>query len=775
MPDLITNPNLAVLLLCAAFAAPLLTTLMGTWRPRLTGPTAIVTTAICHAIVLYSFLVDESSVNVPWAETLGLRFHLTLDGLAQLYALLATGIGLAVVIYAYRYLPLHLHHFHRSDEELPRFFGFLLLFMAAMVGLVMAQDAILLFLFWDLTAIASFFLIGYDREEDDSRNAAMMALLVTGISAVFVLVGFLMLWSQDGTFSVPELIALRGDSRFAGVAVAMICIGALAKSAQVPLHFWLPKAMAAPTPVSAYLHSAAMVAAGVFMIGRFYPLIAEFDWLLDALVIIGFASMAVGGLIALTRDNLKQILAYSTISQYGYVVVMFGLGSIEGVAGATFYVVSHALVKSALFLTAGAVTEATGTKYMSKTGGLARRMPVLAVGSGIAAAGLVALPLTVGFFKDELFFAASWQEGPVYGVLAVLGAGLTFAYIGRFWLGVFLGPVRRQPKPISWFLVLPVLALGLLTFVFGIWTAPIVNLEDAAASVSTLTDVHAHPAYHLDMRHENVMAIASWAVGILLIVSERVWSPAMRGFARLGQQIGPEKLYHRGLGGLEHLSDSIHRIEVRDLRSRVATILAPAGLLVGMAVLFTPNNDAFVIGGVDRADLPLITMLVACAFAAVAVTVPRGHLRIVITMSCVGFSLSVIYALFGAPDVALVAVLVETVLSVFFICMLLLMPRSILRFETREPLERFGVRRDILLAALTGAMAFFVVWGVLSRPSPSTELIDQYDALTPIAHGKAVVTVILADFRGFDTMGEITVIALVMLGVLSLIRKGRLR
>jgi multicomponent Na+:H+ antiporter subunit A len=688
---------------------------------------------------------------------------------------LATGIGLLVVIYASRYLPLHLHHVHRDIDEMPRFFGFLLLFMAAMVGLVMAQDAILLFLFWDLTAIASFFLIGFDREEDDSRTAAMMALLVTGISAVLVLIGFLLLWSNDGTFSIPELIAQRSDDRVAGIAMALICIGALAKSAQVPLHFWLPKAMAAPTPVSAYLHSAAMVAAGVFMIGRFYPMIAEFDWLLDALVVIGFSSMAVGGVIALTRDNLKQILAYSTISQYGYVVVMFGLGNVDGIAGATFYVLAHALVKSALFLTAGAVTEATGFKNMSRIGGLARPMPVLAIGSGLAAAGLVALPLTIGFFKDELFFAAAWERHPAFGVLAVIGAALTFAYIGRFWRGVFLGKIQAIPKPVSLFLTLPVLVLGLLTILFGFWTRPVVALDDAAASVSALAGIHVHVAYHLDLRHENVMAIASWAAGIMLLFSERLWAPAARRVALLGKRYGPAHIYNQVLDGLEYVSDSIHQFEVRDLRSRVATILAPAGLLVGLAVALTPNNDAFIIGGWERGDLPLATMLLAAAMASVAVAIPRSHLRIVLTMSCVGFSLSVIYALLGAPDVALVAVLVETVLSVFFICMLLLMPRSILRFETREPLERFGMRRDFALAALTGAMAFLVVWGVLSRPSPSHELIDMYDQLTPAAHGQAVVTVILADFRGFDTMGEITVISLVMLGVLSLIRKGRLR
>lgn len=771
----IANPNPALLCLIVAFASPLVTVISGVRRASWTGPVAIASTGATFGVVLWSMFQGDASVDTAWAESLALRFHLDLDGLAKLYALLATGIGLLVVIYAASYLPRHLAHHDRNPDEMPRFFGFLLLFMASMVGLVMAQDAILLFLFWDLTAIASFFLIGYDREEEESRSSALMALIVTGVSAVLVSIGFLLLFQEFGTFAVPEMIAGRSPDPTVGAAMVLISVGALAKSAQVPLHFWLPRAMVAPTPVSAYLHSAAMVAAGVFLVGRFYPLIAQFEWLLDAFLVVGFGSIAVGGMIALTRDVLKQILAYSTISQYGYVVVMFGLGGEYGVAGASFYVIAHALVKSALFLTAGAVTEATGSNVLSRVGGLSRSLPWLALGSGLAAAGLVAIPLTAGFFKDELFFAAAYDRGPVYTALAVVGAALTFAYIARFWIGMFLGPIQSEVSSVPPPLVAPVVLLGVLTVTWGIWTGPLVRIAERAASVSAAADVRIQVAYHLDFRHENVMALGAWSLGILLLVSQPLWRSAALAFARLGERIGPDRIYDRSLVGLERVSDAIHRYEVRDLRSRVATILVPAGALVGLAVIATPNSDAFRIGAIVREDLPIITMLVAAAFASVAVAIPRDHLRIVITMSGVGFSLAVIYAFLGAPDVALVAVLVETILGVFFIGMLLLMPRSILRYETRLRAERRSVRRDGFLAIVASIMAFFVVWGALSRPSPSTTVIDRQTELTPLAHGKDVVTVILADFRGFDTFGEICVITVVLLGVMSLIRRGRLR
>ena len=775
MPDTLTDAWIVVMLLTAAFAAPLLTTVLGVWRGRLTGYVAVATNAVCFALVLLSYWQDPVALDVSWVPSLGLRLHFELDGLAQLFALLATGIGLVVVVYAQAYLPLHLAHAGRSLQEQPRFFGFFLLFMAAMVGLVMAQDAILQFLFWDLTAIASFYLIGYDRDVDESRDSAFMALVVTGVSAVLVLIGVLILRSELGSYQLPELFSAGHGSTAVGIGVALVGVGALAKSAQVPLHFWLPRAMAAPTPVSAYLHSAAMVAAGVFLIRRYYPLVEDYDWLLNALLVIGFVTIAVGAVLSLSRDNLKQVLAYSTVSQYGYVVVMLGLGGHYGVAGATFYVLAHALVKSALFLTAGSVTEATGSKVLSKTGGLGRRLPLLAVGSAMAAAGMVALPLTIGFFKDELFFHAAWEHGRVFGVMAVVSAGLTFAYIGRFWTRLFLGEARGTVQAIPGQLQWPVVALGVATVVFGLWMEPVRVVGERAAIMPGAELPHLALSYHFDVRSANVMALSSWGLGAAVLLSERWWAGFAAGFARLGERIGPERVYFATLARLEGISDSIHRVEVRDLRSRVASILAPAGVLVGLAVILTPNRGAFEIGVIERGDLPMITMMVASAFAAIATMMPRDHLRLVITLSCLGYALAVIYALIGAPDVALVAVLVETMLSVFFICMLLLMPKRILRYETRHRADRFLVLRDLIVAIVAGVMAFFVAWGVLSRPSPSTTLVERYEQLTPEAHGTAIVTVILADFRGFDTLGEITVVLLIMLGVMSLIRKGRLR
>ena len=743
-------------------------------RPAWTAPAAVATTALAFAAALGAVFAGDSSWQTEWIPTWDIQLAFAADGLARLYALLATGIGLVVVLYASRYLPLHLAHGGREPNEQVRFFGLLLLFMGAMVGLVLSQGLILLFVFWDLTAVASYFLIGYDRDEE-SRHSALMALLVTGISAVLVLVGFVLLGQVYGTDQIPALLArasVEPVTDMVEVAGTLILVGALAKSAQAPLHFWLPRAMAAPTPVSAYLHSAAMVAAGVFLVGRVYPLLARVDWLLDALLFVGLTSMAVGGMLALTRDVLKQVLAYSTISQYGYVVTMFGLGGEHGVAGATFYVLAHALAKSALFLTAGAVTEATGEQRLARLGGLSRRMPLLAISSGIAAASLAALPVTVGFFKDELFFAAAAEHGRFMTVAAVASAGLTFTYIGRLWAGIFLGLAKAESHSISPLLVWPVVVLAAGSLVGGIWTAPFLNLASDAATVTLGREVHVEAAYHLDLRIENVMALASWALGAALLVTRRAWWPVAIGAARLGELAGPARLYALTLSGLNALSDWLHRVEVRDLRGRIASVLFPAGVLVGIAMVTTPTIGQFQVGPLPGNALPLAFLVSVAALSALVVTVARDHLRIALTLSCVGYSLAVVYAFLGAPDVALVAVLIETIFALLFLGMLTLMPRTILRFETQRSDERPHERRDLLLGLIAGALAFLVVWGALSRPAAPSSVVGEQIARTPLAHGGDVVTVILADFRGFDTLGEVTVILIVLLGVLRLIRRS---
>lgn len=763
--------------LALALAAAPATALAGTIRTSWTAPVAITTAALSFAAVVWGWYSGGGSVNYPWAPTWNLRLAFDLDGLAALYAMLATGIGLAVVVYASRYLPLHLEHQGRSEGDIPRFHAFILMFMGSMVGLVMAQDLLLIFVFWDLTAIASYFLIAYDVHEEESRRSALMAMLVTGITAVLLLIGAMMLYVEHGTFYLPELIEAVEPGIYLTTAAAFMAIAGLAKSAQVPFHFWLPRAMAAPTPVSAYLHSAAMVAAGVFLIGRVYPLIKTSDFLLDAMLAIGFASMLVGGILALTRDVLKQLLAYSTISQYGYVVFMFGLGGPYGAAAASFYVIAHALAKSALFLSAGAVTESSdGETRLSSLGGMLRQQPLLAASSGAAAAGLGALPLTIGFFKDELFFEAALQRGMPFPLFALFGAVLTLAYMWRFWSGIFLGESRVECRALPAAMIAPIAVLGVLTLAGGVFVEPFASLAQAAGSVTFNASTPIDPAYHLDLRPVNLLALATFALGALVIVSRPVWSGAAGVFSRIGEVFGPQRWYDVGLTSLNSFSDRIHWLEVDTLRSRIAAILVPLGILIGAGLLVSTPTEASIysVGEFQTSDIPLAITLFLAAVAAVAATIPRNHLTLVLVLSGSGFSLAAVYAFFGGPDVALVAVLIETILTLLLLGVLALMPSAVLKLSENHSSSPGMKRRAYLLGGASGVVAFIGVWGALSRPAPEESVANQHVELAPEAHASDIVTVILADFRGLDTLGEITVVGIALLGISALLSRGRL-
>ncbi|MGW5053757.1 hydrogen gas-evolving membrane-bound hydrogenase subunit E [Actinokineospora sp. NPDC004072] len=716
---------------------------------------------------LVAWLVGGGAVELPWAPSLDLRLSFAVDGIGVLYGLLATGVGALVFAYATSYLRLHLAHQGRTAGERRRFWPWMALFAAGMVGLATAQDLVLVFVFFDLTAVCSYFLIGFDRSERDARSAALMALMVTVVAAVAMLVGAVLLYVEHGTFAIPELLARAQPSTTTTLAGVALAVAALAKSAQVPMHFWLPRAMAAPTPVSAYLHSAAMVAAGVLVIGRVHPLLARSDLVLTGLVVIGALSVVVGGALALRRDVLKQVLAYSTISQYGYVVMLYGMGGAQANGAAAFYVLVHGVAKSALFMAAGAVTMGTGEDRLSRLGGLGRRAPVLAATAGVAAATLAALPLTAGFFKDELLFTAAIGHGPVTTVLAVVAAALTFAYITRFWARLFLGSPRGTLVGTPVLLVAPIVVLAAIAVLGGIVVEPLARLAEDAASASTGGPVPLAPAYHLDARPENLLALTAWALGGLLLLLPAVTNRLSLTVAVLGERFGPRRAYEAAMHGLNRASAALHDREVRDLRTSIAAVLVPAGVLVGVGFFTTPTVGAYLAGAITGADWLVLPLLGLVVVATVVVAQARDRLVVVLALSVVGFALAAVYALIGAPDVALVAVVVETMLTLVFVAALARTPAERDWAQPQHPRQRW---RDPVAAGVAGLAIFVSVWGFLSQPAPSS-VSEEEIRLTPDAHGADVVTVIVADFRGLDTLVEITVLLVAVVGVATLMRR----
>jgi multicomponent Na+:H+ antiporter subunit A len=473
------------------------------------------------------------------------------------------------------------------------------------------------------------------------------------------------------------------------------------------------------------------------------------------------------------QDELKQILAHSTISQYGYVVALYGIGGAAGAGAAALYVITHAIAKSALFMTAGAVTVATGESRLSRLGGLARELPVLAAASGLAAATLAALPLTLGFFKDELFFAAALEEGAVVQVAAVVAAALTFAYIGRFWWGVFGGTRAAATAPLQGLLVGPVVALALVAVVGGIVVGPFSQLAEDAAGVTHNGAVALSPAYHADLRSENLMALAAWLLGGLILAFPSARAHVVRAVSLAGDVAGPRRVYRLGLLGLNRVSDWVHDAEVRDLRRSLAAVLVPGGALVAAGFAFTPTAGSYDVGGMAARDLPIVVLLGLAAAAAITVARDEGRLRPVMALSVLGFALAAVYAVAGAPDVALVAIVVETVVTLVFVGVFARLPHQDARGRPVPPPGLRLRRRNLAAGVVAGLAAFATIWAELSRPTvASGDAADQI-ARAPSAHGGDVVTVILADFRGLDTMVEITVLATAVIGVASLLRHGR--
>jgi multicomponent Na+:H+ antiporter subunit A len=748
-------------------------------RPaRPSGLVAVVTwgsvaiAALAFVLLAWGWMRGGGAVVIPWSATWNLQLHFALDGLAALYGLLATGVGVAVLVYSARYIPLHLSHEHRHPREQMRFCALMLFFLAAMLGLVMARDLIVLVVFFDLTAVASYLLIGFDRHKEDARRAALMALLVTGGTSVLLLGAAVAMLSAYGTADLASITERARSGLLVDLTMGLALLAAMAKSAQVPLHFWLPRAMAAPTPVSAFLHSAAMVAAGVFLLQRLFPLLHLSTWLPDVVVTVGALSMVIGGIFALTRDGLKQILAYSTIAQFGYVMLMLGLGGHEGAAGASFYVLAHGLLKSALFLTAGAVTEATREDQLSRIHGMARRAPFLAIGSAVAAAGLAGLPLTLGFFKDEMLFRVAWEHGVAFAALSVVAAAITFAYMWRFWSGIFLGPAEPDAHRLSPLLVAPIVVLSALVIAGGVVVHPATQLASAAATASAGVLVETDLAYHFDLRPTNVLALVTYALAALLIFSRRAWRRIGDRLASMATWLGPERWYERAITAMDRGSIFLHRIEARDLRDRLIAIFIPAGALVALGLIARPTSGAFAFGWSRLTDLPLAFGLLLTAGAAIAAMLTTHYTVVILAVSGAGYGMAIVFAFGGASDVALVAVLINTVLTVLMIGVVVLFPRDALRRAAARMNTGPRRRRDMIAGLVAGVSVFIVTWGALSRPA-AKGVAEELVRLAPKAHAKDAVTAILADFRGIDTMVESSVLIVALLGVLALLPASR--
>jgi multicomponent Na+:H+ antiporter subunit A len=699
------------------------------------------------------------SVGWPWIPPLDIGLTFYVDGLALMFALLITGIGTLVTVYAGGYLAGHAH--------LARFYVWLLGFMVSMLGLVVADNVIVLFVFWELTSLTSYLLIGFTHEEETSRAAALQALLVTGGGGLALLAGLLLLGQVGGSLELSVLLG-RGDVVRAHplyVPILLLILGgAFTKSAQVPFHFWLPSAMAAPTPVSAYLHSATMVKAGVYLLARLMPVLGHTQAWALLLTTFGAATMLVGAVLALRQTDLKRILAYTTVSALGTLTMLIGTGTPLAITAAVVFLLAHALYKGALFLVAGAVEHGTGTRDAERLGGLARAMPITAAAAGTAALSMIGLPPLLGYLGKELVYEAA-LGGRLVAVVAVL-ANVFYVAAAVVVVRPFLGAGTVAPAdpheagPALWLGPVLLGGLGLLVGVAPALAQPLLSAA-AASVVAEPVDVRLALWHGVDVPLVlSAITLAGAAVAYARRLALR--SPVLGG---LPARLGPARGYERALDAMNALARGQTRLLQNGyLRHYVLITIAATVGLAGWALLARPGRVWPVgAGEVQLYDVELAALMLLAAVTAAASSSRFGA---VAAMGVVGYGMALVFALYGAPDLAITQVVVDTLTVILFVLVFYHLPEF-----TRLSPDRARLR-DMLVALTAGALVTGLVWAAIGTEGPATVSGYFVEQSVPGGHGRNIVNVILVDFRALDTLGEIVVLALAALGVWALLRLG---
>ncbi len=778
MQSLMSAPALLLLALLPLLAMPLVAFAASVSR-RAVGYTAaavmVAGLGLLATLAPALFSGETLIAGWDWLPRYGLDIAFRLDGLGFLFVLLINGIGLLIVLYAYYYMP--------EYDGLGRFYLILMAFAGGMLGVVLAENVLLMLLFWEITSLTSFLLIAYKYKEKEARVAARMALAITGGGGLALLAGLLVLGHVAGSFMLEDILA-QGDAIRAHalypVLLVLILLGAFTKSAQFPFHFWLPNAMAAPTPVSAYLHSATMVKAGVFLLARFYPALSGTDLWFTLVTATGATTFLVGAYLALLKHDFKGLLAYSTISHLGLITMLLGLGTALSPVAAVFHIINHAVFKASLFMAAGIIDHECGTRDMRRINGLMKYMPITATLGIVAAGAMAGVPFLNGFLSKEMFFAETVAHPALSGVstfllpgIATLGGIMSAAYSLRFVHDVFFNgePVdlpRKPHEPVRW-MRLPVEILVGIVIIVGLLPqlalAPLLNIASGALLQMP------PPVYKLAIWHgfnlPLVMSIIALGGGILYYLSrERLF----RLHEWIPYGVSSPVAFERAYAGATAISCKVMRfLDRRTLRQYVGFYLLFT-IAIGLSAWFG-GGVAGLAGPrpLTPIDAPsLLGFLVLVTGLSGVVILHRNRLASVIFLSVVGLVVALAFLRLAAPDLALTQLSVELATIILFLLALRFLPE---RARHEPGPARHG--RDALMALGVGAIISLLAFAMLSRPF---ETISGYHVAMskPGGGGTNVVNVTLVDFRGFDTLGEIAVLAIAALGLLALLDGLRL-
>jgi multicomponent K+:H+ antiporter subunit A len=778
-------PLVALLLL--PFVGSVVASLLPTRaRTALAGCAGLVSAAAAVWVISLFPLVRDGGVireTFSWVPSLGLALSLRIDGFAWMFALLVTVLGALVSLYARYYMS--------PEDPVARFYAFLLAFMGVMLGVVVSGNLVQLVVFWELTSLISFLLIGYWHHRVDAQRGARMALTVTGAGGLALLGGVIVLGQIVGSYELDAVLASGEHVRahpLYPVALVLILLGAFSKSAQFPFHFWLPRAMAAPTPVSAYLHSATLVKAGVFLLARLWPVLSGTElwfWLVST---AGMTTLVLGAYVAMFQHDLKRVLAYSTVSHLGLITLLFGLNSPLAAVAGVFHIMNHATFKASLFMAAGVVDHETGTRDIRRLNGLMRFMPRTGLLALVATGAMAGVPLLNGFLSKEMFFAETmflsshrWVEVAV-PVLATVAAIFAVVYSLRFGYDIFFGPpstdLPRQPEEAPRWMRTPMQLLVLSCLIVGI--APAISIGPSLAAAARPVVGGTLPAYSLAVWHGFNMPFAMSVVAVLFGVVGYLW---LRKHQEAGQlqdtplleRLNARRQFEAALIGVTRFSRRASRLlGRRRLQTQMFSIIAVALLLALAAARGVPLEW----GERERlsASPAFVLLWVIGAICAVgAAVMAKFHRLVAITlMGGAGLVTSVTFLWFSAPDLALTQIVVEVVTTTLFLLGLRWLPMRLEQIRERVTTRDIARRaRDLLLAVGAGSGLAALSYAMLTRPAPHSISPFFLRRALPEGGGTNVVNVMLVDFRALDTLGEITVLGAVALTVYSLLRRFR--
>ncbi|MGO1246056.1 MAG: putative monovalent cation/H+ antiporter subunit A [Oceanisphaera sp.] len=704
--------------------------------------------------------------SYSWIPSLDINLSFMVDGLSLMFALLITGIGTFIFIYAGHYL-----HGHKDRHKL---LMYLQAFMAAMLGLVLSSNLIAMFVFWELTSFTSYLLIGFNHEQEKARKAALQGFFITVGGGLALMTGLILLGYIGGSFEITELLAqgtsLQDNPLFLGM-MCLILLGTFTKSAQTPFHFWLPNAMAAPTPVSAYLHSATMVKAGVYLMARLQPMMAGYEPWAVTLSVFGGITMTLGAIMAVCSTDLKRILAFSTVMALGTLTMLIGIGTPHALEAAMVFLLAHALYKGALFMAAGTLDHVTGTKDVRELSGLRQYMPHTTVFVAIAALSLAGIPPLFGFIAKELMFSAALTSANLSGFLIVLSVITAICIVAASALVAikpFYGEYKTTPQtpheaPLSMRLGFSVLAVVSLLFgVIPSLISPLLQVAVAAISGSK-ADVE------LDLALWHGINLPLMLSGLALVCGAfvyRYWQQIYQPLAKAIYPLayGPERGYEQMMNGLVWVAKTQTRILQNGyMANYILTILISTIALLTYVFWF---EDAFV-NAISFADVRFYELVIALLMLVAVVYACVTPLRLgsVAALGVLGFAMTMVYVFFSAPDLAITQVLVETLTVIMLVLVLFRLPGF---QDLSSPLVRW---RDAVVAGAFGILVTMMLLTVNQSSLPSVGISEYLVANSYVmAHGRNIVNVILVDFRALDTLGEIFVLALAAIGVNAMIR-----